>query len=1144
MRFPNRPVVALALALSSTISSIVHAQQVSNPVTLQWFESSWRNIERRSPDLFGAGYGNVWTPPPGRAVYLPQGGGIGYDPYDRFDLGKPRDPTLYGTENQYVSAIRSVQKFGGNAYVDYVHHHVGSLDVGLNGYTYPQALINQGAPYLQDRADYPGFELSDPFTRPGEAAHRDTYGWLNEGDPRRPPGGNPLSPFEYWFRLGENLVTVDLTSGRAFIRNPTGPNAQNIRQSPANWAFPTTTINASGLVGADNKLRQANVPTADNARFYPDQQGPSRTVIDRGVTYTVRDFDPANPSSGDAVAETNLGYMQRYAQWLTQVVGVDGLRIDAARHVPLGINDPIWNPNSLNVPFDIDRATAGASKRFNLDGTRRDSFNFQEVFSYDSNQLASFVRKTQQAGDTVNPNRDVLDFSMWAAMARNMSGNGASNDWFSIRSSSVNAVINNTLNANIANNGQNGIGFVYNHDEGVSPPGLGASITLDNVAHAWVLMRPGDAYVYYRSDEFNRSNNNLFFLKNGRGDALGGTFGGVITNLVDVRNSYGRGDFIQRFIDNEGPNGQRQASSAIYVFERQGSAIVGLNIGYNNGVTTRTVQTSFTPGTRLEEVTGNWQDPSGLVSRVVTVNASGQASIPIPWNNSGNGNKGYVVYGLPLPRGAVSLTGVSQTLDENPNSSTNGTARISDIDVISTSSFDVRLDTQNVVLADGFIDLRARGDRALLKINDGFDANNNGSPDFPSSLASNANQYGFENFVTQNSPGTSNSLSGTGVYRQSVNASLLGEGYHYLTIRAFRQQGASETQVYRDIRKTIYVDLLDPVSAVDSTAQFVDQSLDTTRDLRIKSLDKTADRVHVLFDLPASLSNTQVLSLINAGTLSQQIDSDLFGRQVTNVGSGNHTITSVTYEVTGRLSVQRFTGQSINTTRGLGLGDVDFSNQRNIADITAFNTVLYSNLNTIPSFNAAADLNGNGVVDNNDLYNLASAFPGADQATLGAIRSAVIRRGDVNGDTLTNAADIDFLYLNRNSSSWLFDMNADGSPANQTDIDVLVRTVLQTQYGDANLDGRVDAADLDILATNFDQPGTSWAAADFTGSTTTNLGDFFLLAQNWGFGVPGGAGGAGFASVTLGGETYVVPEPTALALALGGAAILLRRRRR
>ena len=136
-------IVRAAAVMCGLLASSSLAQQVSAPVTLQWFESSWKNIERRSTDLFGAGYGALWTPPPGRSIYLPQGGGIGYDPYDRFDLGKPRDPTLYGTEKGYISAVRETQKFGGNVYVDYVHHHVGSLDLGINGYTYPGSLTSR-----------------------------------------------------------------------------------------------------------------------------------------------------------------------------------------------------------------------------------------------------------------------------------------------------------------------------------------------------------------------------------------------------------------------------------------------------------------------------------------------------------------------------------------------------------------------------------------------------------------------------------------------------------------------------------------------------------------------------------------------------------------------------------------------------------------------------------------------------------------------------------------------------------------------------------------------------------------------------------------------------------------------------------------
>jgi alpha-amylase len=1136
---------AVSACAPVAFSPVAFAQQVSNSVTLQWFESSWKNIERRAPDLFQAGYGALWTPPPGRSVYLPQGGGIGYDPYDRFDLGKARDATLYGTERQYIGAVKGVQKFGANVYVDYVHHHVGSLDMNLNGYTYPQKLLDQNAPYLQDRSDYPGFELSDPNNNVSSPFHRDTYAMLYGANAGQTPGGDV---YEYWFRLGENLVTIDLASNRAFVRNPVPGEANNIRQSTANWAVPTTTILANGRVGSDTKLRQANVATEENRRFYTDTNGPSPTVIDNGVSYTVYDFNLSNPTAGDPVAETTRGYMMRYAQWLTQVVGVDGLRIDAARHVPLGVFNSGYNPQALDIRNLIDRATAGASLRSNLDGTQRQTFNFQEVFNYDPNFLKNFVRKTQPAGDTVNPNRDVLDFSMWSAMATNMTGNGTQNNWFNIRSASMNAAIFNTLDPNVANNGANGIGFVYNHDEGVTPPGTGGTITLDNVAHAWILMRPGNAYVYYRSNEFDRSDNNLFFLKQGRGDALGGTFGNIVTKLVDLRNSYGRGDFLERYIDNAFSAPQDQ-KSAIYVFERQGSALVGLNVGYNPGATQRTVNTSFQPGQWLEEVTGNWQDPSAAVKRYAVVQSNGQATIDIPWNNAGNGNKGYVVYGLPLPRGTMSVldasgNAISQVLDEMPTAITNGTARVADIDVITTDTFKVRLATNAVTLNGGtlgtFRDVYADGNAARIKIDEGHDVNGNGFADFPSSASSNATKYGFENFTTINSPGFG-SATGNGLYEQNVDATDLSEGYHYVTVRAWRAPRPGESEVFQDFRRAIYVDRFAPPAALDSTAQLVYQSDDRTRDIRIKSLDATADNVHVMFDVPVSLSDSQILSMVNAGNRAEQIDRDLFGKVQSNVGSGNHTVISVTYEPTGNYSIHRFAGQYIGTSRGLGMGDINYDGAYAASDVSLFETVLYSNNTTNPQFNAAGDLNGNGVVDTNDLFALPGRYASVlNSAGFNAANAAIVRRGDFNGVDGTNGVDLDALIDGFNSTSWSFDLTSDGI-VGQADVDRMVRSILKTEYGDLNLDFKVDVADLNILAANFGQSNRTWSSADMNGDNFVDLFDFFYLSRFWGYGVPTGSLLA--TSVDLGGQTFVLTVPEPMLLAVMPGLLLVRRRR-
>src|ERR1700760_2584481 len=93
------------------------AQDQSPPPILQWFESSYRTVEERTPDVFLAGYGFVWLPPPFRAD---QGNlSVGYDVYDRFDLGTPDRPTLYGTEDGLKSLARMLHRADISLHVDF-----------------------------------------------------------------------------------------------------------------------------------------------------------------------------------------------------------------------------------------------------------------------------------------------------------------------------------------------------------------------------------------------------------------------------------------------------------------------------------------------------------------------------------------------------------------------------------------------------------------------------------------------------------------------------------------------------------------------------------------------------------------------------------------------------------------------------------------------------------------------------------------------------------------------------------------------------------------------------------------------------------------------------------------------------------------
>ena len=115
------------------------------------------------------------------------------------------------------------------------------------------------------------------------------------------------------------------------------------------------------------------------------------------------------------------------------------------------------------------------------------------------------------------------------------------------------------------------------------------------------------------------------------------------------------------------------------------------------------------------------------------------------------------------------------------------------------------------------------------------------------------------------------------------------------------------------------------------------------------------------------------------------------------------------------------------------------------------------------------------------------------------------------------------------------DLNQDRY-VDQDDVDYLVKTMLATEYGDANLDGKVDLNDLSILAGSWDSGGV-WANGDFNGDGVVDLNDLSILAGGWGFGTAGVMAWDDALAATG------VPEPATLGLLAVGAAALIRRRR-
>lgn len=1073
MRTGGRALALLAaLAGFDWATSSSHAVDVSAPAILQMYEARWQKIEDRMADIHNVGYGQMWLPPPQRADT--GGFSVGYDVFDRFDLGKPRSETLYGTETGLKASVAAARHAGVSVYTDFVPNHNGFGD-------------SNDAPFVA-AGGYPGFALQLPG---------DQY-----GDFHNPSDGDELQG-----QLA-GLVDIAQEKNHQLIRHPTTPgNPSNI---PAGTMF--------------------NKPDPNNARLYPDQALGGLTLSDPalGGTVTRYRFNAANPLAGDPLPENATGLLMRNAQWMVEVIGVDGFRIDAAKHFPEFVMDY------------LDQATFRANPRLNLDGSIKPTFMFSELLTGDKGFIQSYIRKDLPSTVSINPayttvggNRDALDFPLFFAMRENLTGNGLQNNWHSIRNASQD------MQDDGLRNGSQGVSFVDSHDN--LPGGFPF---LKNVAYAYTLLRPGNAIVYANALEFGTGRD---FPNDGKVDALGGFYGETITKLVELRNSHGRGDFHERWVDDAfNPNG----FSNIYVYERANSAVVGLNSRNDSFVETRNgVQTNFAPGTVLVELTGNAADatvdPGNAIPEAIRVNGSGQINLSIP-SNAGHG-RGYVIYGVAPPQGTLSLTGVSSTLaGATPTAANNGTARLTDIDVITGNSFAVQLNTTPATLpapageANPVRDVHADGDAALLMIDGGINLNNLAGVDHttPGSVV-----YGFEEFTDVRSPGYVdngagvNVGTGAGLYSQTIDASALSEGRHYLTVRAFRHRNAATggdggPAVFTDFTRTIYVDRLAPEAAVVSFAPFASSpSTLQNRDLIVRSADGTADNMHFFLDLPANMTDAQIMQMVQNGQGdAADYDRDSFVSGYFGVRTGNHVATVVTFEPTGRSNIQRFAGMFTETGVGAGFGDMNGNGVYAASDLLgasngSFEQVLYSQ-NSL--FNAAADVNGDGRVTNIDLFALGDelAAEGASAAALNAYDQLLVKRGDVNLDGVTNGADVAALHANFGQTGWQADLNADGV-VGLSDVSTLIMELVRTSFGDFNLDRRVDGADFLTWQRNMGLAGARFDQGDADLNGVIDAADLAIFRS--------GYGAVGPLSSKV--ASAAVPEPcsylTALAAAIG-----------
>ena len=109
--------------------------------------------------------------------------------------------------------------------------------------------------------------------------------------------------------------------------------------------------------------------------------------------------------------------------------------------------------------------------------------------------------------------------------------------------------------------------------------------------------------------------------------------------------------------------------------------------------------------------------------------------------------------------------------------------------------------------------------------------------------------------------------------------------------------------------------------------------------------------------------------------------------------------------------------------------------------------------------------------------------------------------GDVNDDGVVNADDIDLVQLavRTGSTDLKFDLDSN-SLINSTDVSYLVETILNTRFGDLDLDFDVDTIDLTVRIINFtgaSGSGKGWREGDLDGDTDVDTADLTRAIINF-----------------------------------------------
>ena len=454
-------------------------QSLRAEVVLQYFNLSWRDLADKMPELAEVGYGALWLPPPTKAS---GGASVGYDLWDPFDLGgkdqRNTVRTRYGTEEDLIHLIRTAHRFGLRVYFDNIMNHRAFDIPGFN----------EGTPI----DIYPGMVPEDFHLRVTEE------GFYRKWD-------NTRDWNDQW--QVQHLGLADLID----IAHET-PN-QNHGRNEGDW---------------HEKMSFVRHPA--NPEYY--DHDPAGNYIGFGnVTQAMLDNNPG------AYSEDVGGYLMRALRWLIDRTKVDGLRLDAVKHVPsffFGVQGgPDMDSSSLGY-------TGQAQLQFNRtrgfsDWNHRDTVFDTEKPRDDAMIFGEHLGTPPGYAEYVAAGMRLLDAPLHRHM-NNVLGNP---------SATLVGMDQKGYSGDPSFNDATGVMFAQSHDDDF--------YNRRELQHAYYLTRAGLPNIYtdgyYESETLAGSGG--AFPRHAKNPFLG-QFGDLRTpNLVYIHNHFARGDQQARWGDSD-----------------------------------------------------------------------------------------------------------------------------------------------------------------------------------------------------------------------------------------------------------------------------------------------------------------------------------------------------------------------------------------------------------------------------------------------------------------------------------------------------------------------------------------------------------------------------------------------------------------